>query len=243
MASQIGQLQKVFSQRPEKKGQMVFHGICHECRAGQTDIPFEQVSTTRPLWANTFFEEDPFTAPSPFLVVPHDSGKLPSLWTWDFFHTWHLGVAKRFIGSILAQLCRQATIAINTCVRTMYKADLWLNKSQCLDISRNGLRFIRRFEELAKQSRDQGKNLFELAPKIHPLQKIFLRLHWGAAQDIEQLNPLSVSVQQCEDFISRPSRLARRVTGGQRAPERVMDRYLMASYPQWIAAGYLVRPV
>ena len=321
-----GHFKRSFHNAQKKKGQMVFHGICHECRAGQLGIPFEQVSTTRPLWANTLFEEDPFTQPSPFVVVPHVSGKLPNLWTWDFFHAWHLGVAKRFIGSILAllstveaasnvddrfsalsdrykqwcssngyrahiqkltketigwqttgqfpcgiwhkgelstvmmdflesqfmlrsfpdqpllELCRQATMAINACVRTMYKADLWLNKSQCLEISGNGLRFIRRFEELAKQSKDQGKNLFEFAPKIHPLQKKFLRLHWGANQNIEQLNPLSVSVQQCEDFISRPSRLSRRVTGGHRAPERVIDRYLMASYPQWIAAGYLVRP-
>eukprot|EP00435_Cladocopium_sp_Y103_P000747 s1972_g1.t1 len=99
-----GQFKRSFHNAQKKKGQRVFQGICHECRAGQDDIPFEQIATKRPLWVNTFFEEDPFTQPSPFLVVPHITGKLPSLWTWDFFHTWHLGIAKRFVGSTLALL-------------------------------------------------------------------------------------------------------------------------------------------
>lgn len=55
-------------------------------------------------------------------------------------------------------------------------------------------------------------------------------------------NAEAVSVQQCEDFIGRPSRLSRRVASGQITTERVLDRYLMACYPQWIAAGFLIRP-
>ena len=96
-------------------------------------------------------------------------------------------------------------------------------------------------KSLRSNPRIRERTFLSLPPRSTPCKKKN-RLHWGADQNIEQLNPLSVSVQQCEDFISRPSRLSRRVTGGHRAPERVTDRYLMASYPQWIAAGYLVRP-
>ncbi len=315
-----------FHNAQKRKGQVVAHGICHECRAGQDDIPFEQVGTKRPLWVQTLYEEDPFTDFSPFRHLPHDQGKLPSMWMWDFFHTWHLGIAKRFIGSALAllsmveqagsvddrftllsdrytswcsrnkrrahiqrltkesiawqttgcfpcgiwhkgelttvlmyfleatfkerdfpdepllEIVKQATDAINSAIRMMYKSDLWLTVDECFAVAGYGLRFLRRYEELACQSRNRKMNLFEFAPKIHPLQKIFLRLHWGAVDNIQQLNPLSVSVQQCEDFISRPSRLSRRVAGGSTAPQRVMDRYLMACYSQWIAAKYLVRP-
>ena len=293
---------------------------------GQDEFPFEEVGTKRPLWVQTSFEEDPLTTPSPFRQVPHDQGKLPSMWMWDFFHTWHLGVAKRFIGSAIAllsmqedagsvddrflllsvryigwcsqnkrrahiqrlskesigwvttshypcgiwhkgelttvlmnfleatftqrdfpdeqlfELVKQATNAINSAIRIMYTSDLWLTTDQCYKVAGYGLRFLRRYEELARRSRDRGMNLFEFAPKMHPLQKIFLRLHWGATDNIEQWNPLAVSVQQCEDFIGRPSRLSRRVAGGSIAPQRVMDRYLMACYSQWIAAGYIVRP-
>ena len=323
-----GGLKRSFHNAQKRKGQVVAHGICHECKAGQNDVPFEQVGTKRPIWETTQYSEDPFSERTPFEVLPHVQGKLPALWVFDFFHTWHLGVAKRFIGSSLVllsmvepgnnvderfgalttrykqwcalnhcrayvqklcketvawpstgafpcgiwhkgelssvlmdflesttqrsfdeplggllQLVREATIAINCCIRSMYKTNLWLSTAECSQISGQGLRFLRRFEELACQSKAQGLNLFEFAPKIHPLQKIFLRLHWGAVQNIGQLNPLSVSVQQCEDFIGRPSRLSRRVAGGQVAPKRVMDRYLMACYSHWLDAGLIIRPL
>ena len=321
-----GGFKRSFHNAQKRKNQVVANGICHECRAGQNNIAFEQIGTQRPCWVQTLYEEDPFTELSPFRHVPHNRGKLPSMWMWDFFHTWHLGIAKRFIGSTLALLSmveqggsvderfallsnrylswcsrtkhrshvqsisketiawqttgifpcgiwhkgelstvlmlfleatfierdfpdepllglvKEATNAINSAIRIMYKSDLWLTVDQCYEVAGHGLRFLRRYEELARQSMDRGMNLFEFAPKIHPLQKIFLRLHWGATSNIEQLNPLSVSVQQCEDFISRPSRLSRRVAGGSIAPQRVMDRYLMACYSQWIAAKYIVRP-
>ena len=321
-----GGFKRSFHNAQKRKNQVAAHGICHECRAGQDEFPFEEVGTKRPLWVQTSFEEDPFTTPSPFRQVPHDQGKLPSMWMWDFFHTWHLGVAKRFIGSAIAllsmqedagsvddrflllsdryigwcsqnrrrahiqrlskesigwvttshypcgiwhkgelttvlmnfleatftqrdfpdeqlfELVKQATNAINSAIRIMYTSDLWLTTDQCYKVAGYGLRFLRRYEELARRSRDRGMNLFEFAPKMHPLQKIFLRLHWGATDNIEQWNPLAVSVQQCEDFIGRPSRLSRRVAGGSIAPQRVMDRYLMACYSQWIAAGYIARP-
>lgn len=316
-----------FNNAQKKKGQTKFVGICHECRAGQDSIPFEQIGTKRPLWLSTEYTQDPFNSPSPFAAVPHDPGKLPSLWVWDFFHTWHLGVAKRFLGGALAllsmqesganiddrfcqlseryqifcranghrahiqkltketiawattgtypcaiwhkgelttvfmafmesevnkrnfpdepllELVKQGVVAINTSIRAMYKADLWPTRDQLFEISGHGLRFLRRYEELAGQSHVRGMPLFQHLPKIHCLHKIYLRLHFAAVRSASCLNPLAVSVQQCEDFISRPSRLSRRVAGGDGAPEKVMDRYLIACYPQWIQAGYIIRPL
>ena len=79
-------------------------GICHLCLAGRNNIPYEQVQTRRPGWYDTMFQQDPFNSPSPFRFVPHVNGQFPSFWKFDVFHCWHLGVAKQFLGSILAIL-------------------------------------------------------------------------------------------------------------------------------------------
>lgn len=149
--------------------------------------------------------------------------------------------SKQFPHEPLLGLLREGTCAINACVRAMYQGDLWLSVEECRCISANGLRFLRRFSELASQAQVRGMNLFMMAPKIHILHKIFLRLHFGAARTICQINPLAVSVQQDEDFIGRPSRLSRRVANGTKTCQRVVERYLEAAYHQWVESGYLVR--
>ena len=57
------------------------------------------------------------------------------------------------------------------------------------------------------------------------------------------VNPICWATQQSEDFVGRPSRLARRVTPKllQVAP-RVLQRHLQASYEHFAKAGYIVRP-
>jgi hypothetical protein len=137
---------------------------------------------------------------------------------------------------------KEAVVAINAAIRIMYGADLWLSRTETRAISGHGLRFLRRFEELALQGQRRGLNLWMIPPKMHCLQKIFLRVHFAWSQNKCILNPLATSVQQCEDFIGRPSRLSRRVAGGQKATERVLDRYLLSCYPHWVRAGYLIRP-
>ena len=321
-----GKFSRSFNNVQKRLAQQVAKGICHQCNAGMAGIPFEQVSTRRPVWLSTEFMDEPFTCESPFRVVPHDRSRFASMWAFDFFHTWHLGVAKVFIGGALAllstvqsegnvdermatvsaiyknwcvtnkrraciekltkesinwsttrcfpvgawhkgelstvlmrfvedylcanpfpqepmlELVRQAAIAINASIRAMYRSDLWLSRDECHEVAGNGLRFLRRFLELAHQGELRSMNLFSFTPKIHVLQKIFLRVHFAQVANTSQLNPLAVSVQQCEDFIGRPSRLSRRVTGGRLASDRVMDRYLQSCYHHWIEAGYLIRP-
>jgi len=143
----------------------------------------------------------------------------------------------------LLEIVKQGTIAINKSIHSMYMAELWLTVDEGLEISGLGLRFLRRFDEAAHQARVQNMNLFSFLPKIHCLHKIYLRVHSAAVAGVRHLNPLAVSCQQCEDFIGRPSRLSRRVAGGSMACTRVCDRYLQACYSEWVAAGYLVRPL
>lgn len=312
----------------KRRNQQAANGICHECRAGQPGVPWEQLGTRRPVWVATLFEQNPFNRQSPFAQIPHVPQQLCSLWTWGFFHTWFLGAGKVFLGGTLALLSmqenesnveerfsalsrrymdfckanklrahiqkltkeainwatskdfpsgawhkgelttvlfrfvhaqmhertfdqeplfekiKQACDAIGMCISLMYRSDLWLGPIECANISGYGLRFLRRYEQLSHESGNlRGLNLFAYTPKFHILQKILLRLHWAGNAGQHYLNPLSVSCQQCEDFIGRPSRLSRRVAGSRLTCERVVDRYLEACYPQWLARGYLVRPV
>ena len=325
-----GHLNRSFNCVQKSRTQQAARGICHQCAAGQDQIPFEQLGTTRPIWWGTQFQDPPSEVPSPFSIVPHIPDRFGELWCFDFFHTWHLGVAKIWIGGSLAllsmqesdpsvdsrfsalsarfkqwcvankrraniqkltkesinwittqafpvgawhkgelssvlmsfieaelpvhevqgrfpdepmlQLVAEGTRAINEAVRQMYKSDLWLAPEESCLMAGYGLRFLRRFSDLAHRGSVRGMNLFMMAPKVHVLQKIFLKLHFAGQNNIWPLNPLATSVQQCEDFIGRPSRLSRRVAGGPIACQRVLERYLSAAYFQWLQAGYLIRP-
>ena len=79
-------------------------GICHLCRGGQINIPFEQIDSRHPKWLQTLNEESPFEVANPFSVIPHPVGRLAELWKFDLFHTFHIGVGKHFLGSVLALL-------------------------------------------------------------------------------------------------------------------------------------------
>lgn len=81
-------------------------GICHQCRAGQLGVDFEQLNSARPKWLSTMFSERMSDADwaSPLEKIPHPAGKAATLWAWDVFHTWHLGVSRCLLGSFIALL-------------------------------------------------------------------------------------------------------------------------------------------
>ena len=81
-------------------------GICHMCLAGVGNYWWEQIQTKRPSWKTTMCQESPFISPSVFAQVPHPAGELPLMWAWDWFHCWHLGVAKCFLASSIALLSK-----------------------------------------------------------------------------------------------------------------------------------------
>ncbi|CAE7836337.1 unnamed protein product [Symbiodinium sp. CCMP2592] len=79
-------------------------GICHVCRADQPGFPFEDFSGREPKWRRTVNTQNPFMNSPPLTRLPGDSTDPTALLGQDFFHGWHLGFAKQFLGSCLVLL-------------------------------------------------------------------------------------------------------------------------------------------
>ena len=134
----------------------------------------------------------------------------------------------------------EAAVCINACFREIYSAPLFLEPHLGRKIAELGLKFLRRYGSLAGAAKASGRALFVVMPKVHPIQHIMLEVLHAADRGVPCLNPISLSVQQDEDLIGRPSRLSRRVTG--KAPallHRVLQRYLQSTYDEWVSAGYI----
>ena len=82
-------------------------GICHLCRAGTSGISFEDIHLRNPAWLETTFLDSPFDDPSPLCRLLHRPGKLPGLFAYDLWHSWHLGVGKAFVASAAVLLSLQ----------------------------------------------------------------------------------------------------------------------------------------
>ena len=70
--------------------------------AGRRDVPFEAFHTRAPAWLATMHVESPFHDPSPLTALLHEPGKEASLFRFDLWHAFHLGVGKAFVGGALA---------------------------------------------------------------------------------------------------------------------------------------------
>lgn len=84
-------------------------GICHLCRAGQRGIDWEGYrADSEPRWYRSMYEEDPFGNPRPALnTIPHVPQEQPGFYTYDLFHTFHLGIGKSFVAGCLALASEQ----------------------------------------------------------------------------------------------------------------------------------------
>eukprot|EP00438_Fugacium_kawagutii_P012757 Skav214206 [mRNA] locus=scaffold489:76556:78175:- [translate_table: standard] len=108
-----GGLQRSFMCVPKHRGQegqrqrAEPRGVCHMCLAGRSHFPYEQVGSRHPDWEASVLAESPFDRPNPLAVIPHVEGQFPLFFHYDLFHTWHLGVAKNYLGSVLAILSGQ----------------------------------------------------------------------------------------------------------------------------------------
>lgn len=89
-----------------RRQQRVPLGICHLCRSGQLGFDFEELNTDQPRWRPTMHSQDLHGNwdPSPLVRIPHTPGETGSLWSFDLFHCWHLGVGKYFLSSFIAIL-------------------------------------------------------------------------------------------------------------------------------------------
>ena len=83
-------------------------GICHCCKAGQLEIPFEDTRPTA-AWRRTLFAEDDqvFSSRPTLLDRPHEPHKAPDFFTYDLWHAFHLGLGKTFTASVLAMMSEQ----------------------------------------------------------------------------------------------------------------------------------------
>ena len=78
-------------------------GICHWCQAGQINYDFEQVHTRTPAWLSTMHQDPPFLRMPSFLRVPHECDKDAAFFMYDLWHSFHLGIGKNLVASILAR--------------------------------------------------------------------------------------------------------------------------------------------
>ena len=305
-------------------------GVCHWCQAGQPGCDFEQVNSYNPKWLETMFTQsvsDPAAAPSPLLRIAHPPGKEASLFMWDLFHTWHLGVAKAFLSSAVAllsdledaggiddrfssltdkymtfcklhgrrphvtrlskellnwgtrnvypngswhkadlstslmtwfqdlylregeswspmlKLAGEAALEANAFLGVLYNADAWLTLSEARSAATSCMKFLAQYASLATMAMQQKQMLWTLQPKIHILHHLGMYLWQGFQRGHRTLNILVFACQASEDFIGKPSRLARRVTAKpEQTCQRVLSRYLEAAYAEWIKVGYIIRP-
>ncbi|CAE7499850.1 unnamed protein product [Symbiodinium sp. KB8] len=98
-----GNLSRSFNNVPKKTGEKMT-GICHKCAAGSVGVPWEVVHERNPAWLQTVYSESGFArvpAIARLLSVP---GQEEGLLAFDFFHAFHLGIGKNFVGSCLALL-------------------------------------------------------------------------------------------------------------------------------------------
>ena len=77
-------------------------GVCHMCEAGKDHYPFEQIQTRRPIWLDSMHRSSPFLTIPPWVRLPHIPNQVASLWAFDLFHSFHLGIGRCFVGGVLA---------------------------------------------------------------------------------------------------------------------------------------------
>ncbi len=302
------------------------NGVCHLCAAGTLGWDFEQINSRRPRWLQSMHDASlPLFAEgeeSPFCRVPHPPQKVAALWAYDIFHTFHLGVARCFLGSCIVLLseletegavddrfsslsssykawCKsrkkrsfltkitkehiqwpttssypsggwhkgglstvlmewmqdryeregaswdgmlatagEAAVSANRFFRLLYSSQAWLRPEKATEAGELCLDFLKKYASLASTALASGRQLWILQPKHHALHHICLDLLQGGSRGFT-LNPLCVSTQQDEDYIGRPSRLARRVTAQEPVAHRVISRLMQATYSQYVKAGYI----
>lgn len=139
----------------------------------------------------------------------------------------------------MLRMAGEAVVQASSFLRSLYMADVWMQPPAARAAAEHGLRFLRRYEALAKLAFDSGRTLWVVQPKLHAHHHISLYLLLGSEKG-PVLNPMCFSTQASEDFIGRPSRLSRRVTAARLCSDRVIDRYLRSCFHEWVKAGYII---
>ncbi|CAE7721437.1 unnamed protein product [Symbiodinium microadriaticum] len=101
--AKAGALQRTYANAVKSINQ-VASGICHLCEAGCAHAPFEQIETRRPKWLSTLGASSPFKHWPAAVAIVQNRQTLAEHFAFDLFHTFHLGVGKYFVASVLAIL-------------------------------------------------------------------------------------------------------------------------------------------
>ncbi len=216
---------------------------------GSVDVRFESLNRSYKSWCRSNPRKSYYGKVSKEAIGWDTTKVFPS-------GQWHKGslstslmafVEERFQGESfddeLLKLAAEACDAIQRCSRTLYRSPVWLDPAVSGMCAEMGFKFLRRYSQMATLAKSKGRCLFVFQPKIHVLHHFLVDM-WGSHQQgVFALSPLSTSCQPSEDFIGRPSRLARRVTARSPVLHRIMSRYLQSSYHHFVRAGYLFRPM
>lgn len=106
----------------------------------------------------------------------------------------------------------QATCAINECLSALYREGLFIPSERAGRIADQGLQFLRLYAEVATICFNRKQKRFPFTPKGHYLHHQFLQLLHQSRRQTWCINMLIFAVQMEEDYIGKPSRLARRVS-------------------------------
>lgn len=121
----------------------------------------------------------------------------------------------------------EAVKAINLCLSGLYRSGVFIPSDQAAQIADQGLTFLRLYAEMARMAYSRGQRRFPLVPKGHYLHHTFLSLWYEAQGHQWCTSPLIYAVQMQEDYIGKPSRLARRVSS-KTTSLRVLQRSFLA---------------
>ena len=106
----------------------------------------------------------------------------------------------------------EATSCINQCISGLFHEGLFIPAPRAEQLARLGLRFLSLYAELAGLCFSKKMNRFPLTPKGHYLHHQLLGLLHQAQKSAWCVNIIAYAVQMQEDYIGKPSRLARRVS-------------------------------
>jgi hypothetical protein len=158
-------------------------------------------------------------------------------------HVWLEGFLCRYEESIkslprerrlIFESLQKAVVAKNYFIRSLYECPLWIESSTALHIAQAGFDYLREQRRLVYLSHQADRNLFMWQPKTHYIGHIIHSFFFGASTCEFAMNPLVDSVQMDEDFVGRPSRLSRRVTGKPlMCAQRTIERYLINVLENW----------
>ena len=126
----------------------------------------------------------------------------------------------------------------------MYLSPLWIEAHHAQEICQHGYNYLSLFQRLAQKAHDDGRMLFLYNAKVHMMCHLLRNLGWEAEVSMTRraLNQMMFGCQMDEDLIGKAARVSRHVSSKlEYTTRRTLQRWLIASYTAWRAAGMVKR--